>query len=444
MTRAIVLVDGEHYPPVIIDALAQLESRGYQVAAAVLLGGGEKLSGPLDLGDVAVIEGDSPLAALRTALETVQPEVVLDLSDDPIVDTRTRLLLASTALASGAPYHAADIRFEVPQRPRLCTAPSIAVIGTGKRTGKTAIASTLARAVVARGGRPVIVAMGRGGPAEPALIHGDRHELVPDELVELSRRGEHAASDSYEDAVVARVMTVGARRAGAGFAGAPMFHNVHRAVEIANGASPDVIVLEGSGTAIPPVACDATIVAVGGGTPASEIAWGNGPFRLLLGDLIVVTMAEEPILSSDTSSALSQVLSQLARDVPIVRTVFRPTPLSPVKGRKVFFATTAPDAVGEALRRHLEEAHGAHVVGITHRLADRAALSDEMARAAGRYEVLLTELKAAAVDVAIRTARAADAEVVIADNTSVPVDGDLQAELSRIEELARTRFNSHR
>lgn len=444
MTRAIVLVDGEHYPPVILDALESLERRGYQVAAAVFLGGGEKLTGPLELGEVPVVSGATQRAALEEAIATFAPEVVLDLSDAPVVSTRGRLLLAGVALARGVPYQGADFRLDVPHRPRLAAAPSIAVIGTGKRTGKTALAAYVARAVVEQGRRPVVVAMGRGGPAEPVLVRGDVDPPDVDELLARSRRGEHAASDAYEDALVARVPTVGARRAGAGLAGAPFADNVARAVEVANRLSPDVVVLDGSGTAVPPVAADAVLLAVGGATPPEEIEGGLGPYRLLLADLVAVTMAEEPVLSSKTSSALISTLSELARDVPIVRTVFRPTPLGSVRGRKVLFATTAPDAVEGALRRHLEEVHGAHVIGITHRLADRQALAQDMARAEGMYEVLVTELKAAAVDVAVRAARAVGAGVVLADNLPVPVEGDLRGEVLRLERLAAERFEAHR
>ncbi|HEX7524917.1 MAG TPA: 2,3-diphosphoglycerate synthetase, partial [Gaiellaceae bacterium] len=72
--------------------------------------------------------------------------------------------------------------------------PSLAVIGTGKRVGKTAVTGAVARAL-ARDRRVVVVAMGRGGPAVPELI-----ESPPslDELVALSRSGRHAASDHLE------------------------------------------------------------------------------------------------------------------------------------------------------------------------------------------------------------------------------------------------------
>lgn len=439
--RAVVLVDGEHYPPVTLDAIAYLRAE-LDVAAAVMLGGSEKLAGPLRLGELPVVSATTPLTALREALDRFEPAVVFDLSDAPVVDTGLRFRLASLALSRGATYRGADFTLQPPAMPLRARLPTVAVIGTGKRTGKTAVAAAFARDARDGGVRTVIVAMGRGGPAEPVVTRGDLRRPTPRELLALAQAGEHAASDSYEDAVVAGVTTVGARRAGAGLAGSTVWDTVARALAAAEAQEPDIIILEGSGTAFPPVACDATILVVGGSTPAAEIAGGLGPLRILLADLAVVTMAEAPVLSSPTLAALTSSASEFARDVPIVRTVFRPAPVGSVAGKKVFYATTAPDAVGPALKRHLEDAHGATVVGMTHRLADRPRLSEDLAKAEGTYEVLVTEVKAAAIDVAVRAALDAGARVTFADNEPVPVDGDLSAAFARVLALARDRFAS--
>lgn len=423
--RAIVLVDGEHYPPVTIQGIEAVRGRGYDVVAAVMLGGVEKLKGALTLGDLPVVVADTQAQALTEAVDRYEPNVVVDLSDAPVVDLRARSLLASMAMARDIAYHGAGFALEAPSRPRLSRPPTIAVIGTGKRTGKTAVSAALARRAKERGIAPVVVAMGRGGPAEPVVVRGDELPPSPETLLALADAGEHAASDVYEDAVVAGVMAVGARRAGAGLSGEPYAHTVHEAIEVANGLPADLLILEGSGTAIPPAHADGTVLVAGGGTPAGEILYGLGPYRVLIADLVVVTMAEEPVLSTETLSALHSLITGSARDVPLVRTVFRPTPTGPVKDRRIYLATTAPRAVADRLREHLTTVHGASVAGITHALSDRSRLTEDLAEAEGSYEVLLTEVKAAAIDVAVRAARRAGADVVFADNVPLGIDADL-------------------
>ena len=181
--RALVLIDGEHYAPVVRDALAKLP---YEVVGALLVGGTEKIRGGEDYGVPLVDE-----------LDTVGADLVVDLSDEPVLGPRERMLWASRALALGLPYVGADFRFEPPPLEPVAT-PSLAVIGLGKRVGKTAVAGHVAR-VLARDRRVVVVAMGRGGPAEPELV-----ETPPtlDDLVALSRSGRHAASDHFDAAAL--------------------------------------------------------------------------------------------------------------------------------------------------------------------------------------------------------------------------------------------------
>src|SRR2546423_12713405 len=109
-------------------------------------------------------------------------EVVVDLSDEPVLGPRERLLLASRALAAGLRYEGADFRFEPPQYAAF-PLPSLAVIGTGKRVGKTAVTGHVAR-LLARDRDVIVVAMGRGGPAEPQLA---AVQPSPGALVDRSR-----------------------------------------------------------------------------------------------------------------------------------------------------------------------------------------------------------------------------------------------------------------
>ena len=89
----------------------------------------------------------------------------------------------------------------------------------------------------------------------------------------------------------------------------------------------------------------------------------------------------------------------------------------------MFFTTTAPGAVAARQAEALERTHGCRVVGWSARLADRAGLAQDL-DGAEAYEVLLSELKASAVDVACDRAMARGAEVVFVDNRAVALEGD--------------------
>ena len=97
-------------------------------------------------------------------------------------------------------------------------------------------------------------------------------------LVSLVRDGQHAASDYLEDALTTGVTTIGARRAGGGLAGAPYATNVRAAAELAAARRPGVIVLEGSGAAVPPVPWDAGVLVVPAGAPPEYLGGYLGPY----------------------------------------------------------------------------------------------------------------------------------------------------------------------
>ena len=262
------------------DALAELP---YEIVAAVLVGGIEKLKGGESYG--------VPLAAsLEAAVAEYGPELVLDLSDEPVLGPRERFRMIARALALGVPYEGADFRFDPPHFEPVAV-PSLAVVGTGKRVGKTAVTGHVAR-TLAVDRRVVVVAMGRGGPAEPETV------TVPptvEGLLALSRAGRHAASDHLETAALARVPTVGCRRCGGGLAGAVGLSNVLAGVRAAERLQPDLLVLDGSGAALPPVASARRVLVVGGHQdPAVATGYLNA-YRALLADLVVIAMAEDDV-----------------------------------------------------------------------------------------------------------------------------------------------------
>ncbi len=404
MTGPIVLVDGEHHPSVVRDAIAALRPVG-----VVWCGGEEKVPRAI-LEDPAAhygIEFD-PDESPEDALTRLAPaaETVLDLADEPILPARAKLRLASHALHLGLAYETANESLEPPRYERLDFAgPVIAVIGTGKRTGKTAVACHLAGVLGERGPRPAIVSMGRGGPPEPVVAPAD---LTLENLEALAAAGRHAASDYLEDAVLARVPTVGCRRVGGSLAGVPFDTNMVEGARLAASLEGvDTLILEGSGACVPPIEADATVCIVG--EPADALD-ALGPYRLLRADL-VLAMRDAPPELVELSPA------------PVVRVRLEPEPAEPLPdgAKAAFFSTGAGDPAG------------IEPVVTSRNLARRPALEEDLARAQEeRCDVYLTELKAAAIDTVAAHARRTGARVVFVRNRVVSDDADLDEQLARL------------
>jgi cyclic 2,3-diphosphoglycerate synthase len=407
--RALALVDGEHYPDVVI---AAIEGLTYDVVGAVMLGGREKLR------DEAPDYGIPLWGTFEEALAEVDVDIVVDLSDEPVVDSVRRFRLASQALAAGSRYVGADFQLE-PVSFMPYAQPALAVIGSGKRVGKTAVAGHIAR-VLSQTREVVVVAMGRGGPAEPVVV--DVQPTV-ESLLDLSRSGVHAASDYLEDAALAGVVTIGARRCGGGLAGTPFLSNVEAAAEIAASRDPDLVLLEGSGAAIPPVEAGRRILVAGAHQDPEVLSGHLGPYRLLLSDLVVLTMCEEPLATPEQIDAMRAAVADVDPELPVIATVLRPRPVEPVGGKRVAFFSTAPEAIHDRLREHLEQEHGAEVVLVSGNLARRAELREDLDSAA-EADVYLVEIKAAAIDVVAESAESRGLPVVFADNAVLPLPGE--------------------
>ena len=401
--KALAVIDGEHYAPVVRDALAELP---YEFAAAYLAGGTEKLRGSDDYGLPVVDDLESAIAAY-------EPSVVVDLSDEPVLGPRERFRLASRVLAHGLPYVGPDFSLEPPPADPFAL-PSLAVIGTGKRMGKTAVTGYVAR-LLAEERDVVVVSMGRGGPPEPEVADG--RPAIGD-LLELSRAGRHAASDYLETAALADVVTVGCRRCGGGMAGAPAASNVAAGAKLAAERRPDLVVFDGSGAAIPPVSADKRLLVAGAHQPPEIVAGYLNAYRILVSDLVVLTMAEE----GSNHEQLKEAIGEVKPDVTAIACVLRPRPIAQIAGRRVAFFTTAPEEAHELLTTHLREEHGAEVVGVSGNLARRDALRDDVDRL--EADVYLVEIKAAAIDVIGEAAEERDVELVFADNDVLPLSGE--------------------
>ena len=156
-------------------------------------------------------------------------------------------------------------------------------------------------------------------------------------------------------------------------AGAPFVSNVLEGARLAASLEPDVVVFDGSGAAIPPIATSARILV-------AHDRSGLNAFRALISDL-VLTPGEDFTL--------------------------RLRPLEPLAGRVAVFTT------GDAPVGHLD----ADVVHVSRNLARRDLLALELATL--DVDTYLVEIKAAAIDVVAEAAVERGRELVFADNELV-------------------------
>jgi cyclic 2,3-diphosphoglycerate synthetase len=404
--RTLALIDGEHYPSTVREALAELP---YEFVGAFMVGGTEKLRGEADYG--------LPLFDdLEAALRELEPDQVLDLSDEPVLGPAARFALASRVLAFGIPYAGPDFSLEPPELEPF-PVPSLAVFATGKRVGKTAVSAHLAR-LLSRDRDVVAVAMGRGGPEVPEVAES-RPGL--EELLALSRRGRHAASDYLEIAAVAGVVTIGCRRCGGGLAGAVATSNVPAGAELALQRGADFVVFDGSGAAIPPVATGKRILVTRAFDPPALVTGYLNAYRILLADLVVVTMADE----STPHEVLADAVREVKPGVSVIAVGFTPRPLAPVDGKRVAYFTTAAASAHGRLAADLA-GYGAKVVHVSGNLADRPALRRELESVDA--DVYLTEIKAAGIDVVAEAGAKRGVEIVLVANDLVPCPGQPELE----------------
>jgi cyclic 2,3-diphosphoglycerate synthetase len=396
--------------------------------AAAFLGGTEKIRDGSDYG-VPLVEGTDPVSAVEKALADYEVDVVVDLSDEPVIGYRERMKIASLALYAGARYLGSDFELKPPDLRPVSTKPSLAVIGTGKRVGKTAISGYLARLLAREGFEPGVVSMGRGGPPRPEVIEGHKMEVGSEYLLEALGRGAHAASDYYETAALSRVITVGCRRCGGGLAGEPFVSNVLEGAEIANRLDTRVTVFDGSGAAMPPVRVERRVLVAGANQDPEYIVGYLGTYRLLLSDLLLLTMSEEPMAGPEKVEGLITAVRKVRPDLTVIPIVFRPRPVGKVDGMRVGYVSTAPPAILDTLSKYLEEHYRCEVVATSGNLSDRKRLVADLEEMSG-VEAYLTEIKAAAVDVVTRRGSEEGKPVVYCDND--PVGEGLDQELLRL------------
>ncbi|AFN04495.1 2,3-diphosphoglycerate synthetase [Pyrococcus furiosus DSM 3638] len=408
----LALIDGEHYPDVNRWAIEKIKP-----CCAVFVGGTEKIGSIRDIEkalNIKVYHSPNIFEALSKAISENNITEVIDLSDEPVLTPNLRFRIASYLLKLGITYKGADFEFRAKEWKKI-DIPSISIIGTGKRVGKTAIGGFVGRTLKELY-KVVIVTMGRGGPEKPEVIRGDLMEITPEFLLKVSEEGKHAASDHFEDALTAGVITVGCRRCGGGLAGFSFFDIIDEGIEIAKSLNPDIIVFEGSGPTFPNVLADGFITITSAIHGTEKIEQYFGPLRIGLADIVVVTMADS--VSEEKLKRITQAIREINPEADIHLTRFVPRLIGEVDG-KAIIATTNPQSA-KKFSEELEKM-GIEVVYYTGNLAKRNILKDELAKV--NYDTAIVELKAGAVDVVIRHAFSRGKRVVFLDNEPKNIDG---------------------
>src|SRR5207244_12545815 len=155
------------------------------------------------------------------------------------------------------------------------------------------------------------------------------------------------AFDALSTAAGAGAAAAGARGAGAGRAGQVSKSNVLAGAELAESLEPDIVVFDGSGAAIPPVATSARVLVAG---PQHDLDDYLNPYRVLISDLVVrIGGGPAPTI----------------KDVRVVDATLRLRPLEPLRGRRTAVFTTGPAPV---------DGLDAQVVHVPRNPADRRAL----------------------------------------------------------------------
>jgi len=417
----VALIDGEHYPKLNLDALEYLK-RAFQGSfrGIIFLGGTEKLniSNLKDFFKAEVFEIKSLDTDFLEALDYFKPDIAYDLSDEPIVNYEIRMKIASYCLSRCCDYMGPDFVFESEPKDITTDSPSLSIIGTGKRIGKTAASSFIAKYFKEKGIDLCVVAMGRGGPSRPQVLEGEKVQIDASLLLEISDKGQHASSDYIEDALMSGVTTIGCRRCGGGFGGKFFFSNIEQGIDIANKLKKELIIVEGSGASIPPVDTDATICLIGAHQKWESIVGYLGIYRIMISDLVLLTMCEEPMADKAKVDFLKKKILQINPDANILTSIFRPVPLGDIRGKKVFLAMTAKEKIIKKIAAYLEEKYKCRIVKSSYNLSRRKELVDDLS-STDEYHVLLTELKAASVDIVTDYARKNHKEIYYLNNDTI-------------------------
>jgi hypothetical protein len=242
---AVVLCDAKFGAAPIQAAIDYLVvEKHYRVVGAAIVADGLPEEFSLDV--PFVVEAGAPAAVKRAAAE-FSPRAMVDLTES---DLEYRFVWANEALQLGLEVHGADFRLWPPAL-RGGAVPTVTFVGAGPAVGKTAaIVSFLEEAKAKR--KTAAVVLDLGGPSYPEMVDGPGDAPAAGRLLSFHRDGRKVGGDHYLIATATGVPAVGCSFAGTGLTGVPLNSLLGDAFVFAAEAGGELVVVEGSGRAMPP------------------------------------------------------------------------------------------------------------------------------------------------------------------------------------------------
>lgn len=305
MKNILFLIDNHHKFDVsraaIVKCLGNYDKRLVNNVLVVIIAEGDKENLGEEVRSLSnewrtiIIKSKDELYNLKKIMQDNKINIFYDLSDEPVMSPSLRLSMISLVYNSRADYYCGNLFLKGKKENLKVCKPVIKIIGTGKRVGKTTISICLTNYLKEKGYRPLIVALGRGGSLEPCILDPGKINFI-EYLHEGIREKRHMASDYIEDAFFTGVPTISARRCGGGLLGEITDTNLEQCLEVAQNEKCDLIVVEGSGSSIPAVDADNTLLVVGVSEHNIDVLSGYCTNNWIMeADLVMINYTEKEI-----------------------------------------------------------------------------------------------------------------------------------------------------
>jgi hypothetical protein len=218
----------------------------YRIVGAALVGKAVPDDFSLDVPYVTEAEA---AAGVRRAAAEFKPRAIVDVTEAGLAE---RFAWANEALQLGLEVHGADFRLWPPVL-KGGTVPTVTFAGAGAAVGKTAAIIYFLERVKAKY-KTAAVVLDLGGPPYPEVVEPGEAASAAARLLSYHRDGRNVGGDHYLLAAATGVPAVGCSFAGTGLTGVPLNSLLGDAFVYAAERGGELVVVEGSGGAMPPVA----------------------------------------------------------------------------------------------------------------------------------------------------------------------------------------------